>query len=188
VMKNILTTNSQIDNPKNIKYPLWCWVKCKNSICPPKHKGTPIPGFDVKITFHKEERNVFITDYRRYSFLLNNLYIPDNLKDKEQFDAKLKKYNITKEELKAYVRQDKYNTHRTDKEYLNICKEIRNSFDKCITKQSDVLQGCIWYINLEEVENIEILNEKNYCYGSLNYLRSNKKRFNWQKDFYKKLK
>lgn len=180
--------NKSIDNPDNIKYPLWCWVKYKNNTCPPKHKGPKIEGFDVKITFHKEEKDIFITDYRRFSFLLNNTYIPDNLKDKESFDKKLKELNITEEELKAYVRKDKYKTHRMDENYLNICKEIRNSFDKCITKNSDILQGCIWKISLSEIDKIEILNDDNYIQGSVNYIRSNGKRINWRQDFYKKLK
>lgn len=180
--------NMQITNEFNSKYPIWCWVKFKNSICPPKHKGEPVSGFDVKITFNKAKKDVFITDFRRYSFLLNNIYISKNLKDKETFDKELLKYKITPEELKAFVRPDKYISHRTDKEYLEVCKKIRKSFDECITEDSDVLQGCIWRLNLNEVESIEILNEKNYRYGSFNYLRKNGKRFDWQNDFYKKLR
>ena len=180
--------NKQVKNNTTSKYPIWCWVKCYNNICPPKHKGNPVEGFDVKITFHKDIKEVFITDFRRYSFLLNNTYIPSSIKDKKQFDEKLEKYHITKDELKAYVRKDKFENHRTDKEYLEICEEIKKSFDKCITTNSDVLQGCVWRINLNEIEKIEFLNDKTHVYGSLNYIRSNGKRINWQEDFYKKLK
>ena len=66
-----------------------------------------------------------------------------------------------------------------------MCKEIEKSFDKCITNDSDVLQGCVWRINLSEVESIEILNDKSYRYGSLNYIRKNGKRINWREDYYK---
>lgn len=180
--------NKTIPNENNVKYPLWCWVKFKNGICPPKHKGEPVEGFDVKITFKKDEKDVFITDFRRYSFLLNNTYIPSNKKDKEDFDELLKKYNITTDDLKAYVRVDKFKTHRMDKDYLKICEKIRKSFDRCITKNSDVLQGCIWRINLSEVEKIEFLNDKNYRYGSFNYVRKNGRRFDWINDFYQNLK
>ena len=180
--------NQKVSNPFKTKYPLWCWVKCYNGICPPKRKCKRVEGFDVKITFNKNEKDVFITDFRRYSFLLNNIFIPNSLKEKEEFDELLKKYNITEEELKAYVRPDKYKEHRTDKEYIEICNKIRNTFDRCITKDSNVLQGCIWRINLDEVEKIEILNDDGYVYGSLNYIRSNGKRIDWQKDYYKLLK
>ena len=171
----IQNMNKYVDNKYDATYPLWCWVKCYNGICPSKRKGS-------------KEEDVFITDFRRYSFLLNNMYIPDNVQDKIRFFKKLEKYNITEEELKAFVRTDKYKTHRVDKEYLMICEEIRSSFDKCITKDSDVLQGCIWRINLDEIEKIEILNEDGYKYGSLNYIRSNGKRIDWIKEYYKKLK
>lgn len=179
--------NQVIPNTHKTSYPLWCWVKYKNGICPPKRKGEPVKGYDVKITFNKSPKDVFITDFRRFSFLLNNIYIPKNKKDYQDFNKLLKKYNITNDDLKAYVRKDKYETHRTDKAFLEICKEIRKSFDRCITSESDILQGCIWRINLEDVEKIEILNNDGYRYGSVNYIRSNGKRFNWINDFYKKL-
>lgn len=180
--------NEKIDNPYNVSFPIWCWVKCYNGICPPKKKGKSIEGFDVKITFNKKEKDIFITDFRRYSFLLNNMYIPNSLKEKENFDRMLEKYNITKEELKAYVRPDKYEKHRTDKEYIDVCNKIKSTFDRCITKDSNVLQGCVWRINLEDIEKIEILKNDGYVYGSLNYIRSNGKRINWQNDYYKMLK
>lgn len=177
-----------VPNNTNAKYPIWCWVKCYNGICPPKRKGEKVSGFDVKITFNKSEKDVFITDFRKYSFVLNNIYIPSSLKEKQQFFDKLNKFNITLEELKMYVRPDKYKTHRKDEEYLNLCKEIRKTFDKCITKDSDILQGCVWNIKLSEVEKIEILTDDGYRYGSLNYKRSDGKRMDWQQDYYKLLK
>lgn len=184
----VLDKMKNIPNKMNAKYPIWCWVKCYNGICPSKRKGESVNGYDVKITFHKNKEDVFITDFRRYSFLLNNIYIPDSIDDKEKFDIELKKYNITLEDLKAYVRKDKYNSHRTDKDFLRICEIIKNSFDKCITLDSDILQGCVWRISLEDIESIEILSDKTYRYGSLNYVRSNGERINWRDDFYNKLK
>ena len=180
--------NEKMSNNTNTKYPLWCWVKCYNGIYPPKRKGKKVEGFDVKITFHKKEEDVFITDFRRYSFLLNNMYIPYNFKEKEQFDKILKDYKITKEDLRAYVRKDKYNKHRTDEEYMKICRMIQKSFDRCITKDSNILQGCVWRINLDEIEKIEFLKDDGFVYGSLNYIRSNGKRMDWQEDYYSILK
>lgn len=177
-----------IPNDTNASYPIWCWVKCFNGICPPKHKGEKVDGFDVKITFNKPEKDVFITDFRRYSFLLKNIAIPNSLKEKNQFLEKIKKLNITLEELQMYVRPDKYKSHRNDEVYLKLCEEIKKTFDRCITKDSDILQGCVWDIKLSEVEKIEILPNDGYRYGSLNYVRSNGKRIDWQKDYYKLLK
>lgn len=75
--------NKLMKNQFNASYSLWCWVQCYNGICPSKRKGTKVDDFDVKITFHKEEKDIFITDYKRYSFLLNNMYIPITLKIKK---------------------------------------------------------------------------------------------------------
>ena len=66
--------------------------------------------------------------------------------------------------------------------------DYNSSFDKCITLDSDILQGCVWRISLEDIESIEILSDKTYRYGSLNYVRSNGERINWRDDFYSKLK
>lgn len=180
--------NQNVKNNYKVQYPMWAWAKCYNSICPPKHVGKPIESFQVKITFNKKEDEVFLTDFRRYSFVLHNSYIPINLKDKIRFDNYLKENNITFEELEAYMRPDKYANLRTDEKYLSVCKEIRKSFDRCITKDSDILQACVWRIDLSDVEKIELLNDNEHIYGSLNYKRSNGKRINWRNEFYKKLK
>ena len=180
--------NKNVNNNDNIKYPIWCWVKCYDGICPPVVKGKRVEGFDVKITFNKNEKDVFITDYRRYSFLLKNLYISDSIEDKLKFDKKLEENNISLEDLKAFVRKDIYNSHRTDKEFLEICIEFEKSFSKCITDDSDVLQGCVWKIKKEDIESIEILPKDDNVYGSLNYVREDGKRFDWVNDFYNRLK
>ena len=106
------------------------------------------------------------------------MYIPNTYYDKTIFDKKLKDNNITIDDLKEFVRHDKYGKHRTDKNFLNICREIRKSFNRCITQESDILQGCVWRININEIEKIEILHDDGYTYGTLNYIRSNGKRFN----------
>lgn len=170
------------------KYPLWCWVKCYNGVCPPRHKGDKVKGFDVKITFHKDKKDVFITDYERFSFLLNNMYIPDNLDDKIRFDELMDEYHVTRDELKAYGRRDKWDSHRTDEKYMALVKQVQDSFLKVIDDKGDVLQGCVWKINLDEVEKIEILSNDGYCYGSLNYVRSNGNRKKWIDSYYRKLK
>ena len=172
----------------NIKYPIWCWVKCYDGICPPTVKGKRVEGFDVKITFNKKKEDIFITDYRRYSFLLKNMYIPDGIEDKEKFDNKLKESNISLEDLKVYVRKDKYFCHRTDKEFLEICDETQKIFYRCITEDSDVLQGCVWKIDKSEIESIEILPKDDNVYGSLNYVRENGKRFDWVEDYYTRIR
>lgn len=177
-----------VPGKENVTFPLWCWVRFKNGICPPKHRGTPVPGFEVKITFRKPENEVFVTDYRRYSFVLNNLYIPENATDHTAFQKELETQKITAEELKAIVRRDKYSVSRNDATFLAVCKKIQNSFVRCITKDSDVLQGCVWRIHLKDVESIELLNDPTHTYGTFNYKRKDGSRFDWIEDYYRLLK
>lgn len=95
---------------------------------------------------------------------------------------------ITAKELKAYVRPDKFDSHRTDEPFLKIYGRIGESFGRCITEESDILQGCIWRIRTEEVETIKILTDRNYQYGTVNYVRSDGKRKDWIREFYRSLK
>lgn len=186
---NFIVSNMKkvIPSPENDMYPMWAWVKCHNSICPPKVKKENNNTI-VKITFNKPDNEVFVTDFALYSFVLNNIYIPKDKNDKQNFDKLLLKYNINTDDLRAFVRKDKYPCHRTDKNYLSVCEKIYNSFDKIITDNGDILQGCVWDIKLCDVEKIEIINDKDYIYGSLNYVRANGQRFDWINDYYKKLK
>ena len=112
----------------NIKYPIWCLVKCYDGICPPTVKGKRVEGFDVKITFNKKKEDIFITDYRRYSFLLKNMYIPDGIEDKEKFDNKLKESNISLEDLKAYVRKINILVIEQIKNFLRCVMKIKKVF------------------------------------------------------------
>lgn len=180
--------NQRVKNQTTARFPIWCWVKCGNSICPLRHKGKPVEGFDVKITFHAEEQDLFITDFRRYYFLLCNLYIPRDKQDEQWFEQLLDDKQITREELKAYVRPDKFSNHRIDQTFLEVCKIIEQSFDRCITKDSDILQGCIWKIDQTQIEQIEILEDDGYIYGSLNYKHTDGKRRNWIQEYYDSLK
>ncbi len=170
----------QIEKPTGVQYPLWCWVKFKNSICPPRHRGQTISQSDsepkIRITFTKPPENVFITDYRRYSFLLNYRYIPESLNDQLQFEEKLGQHGLEK--------NADWPSYRNCPE---ICREIEKSFERCITSESDVLQGCVWRIYLSEVREIKFLRDPEYQYGTFNYLRKNGRRFNWIRDFYKRL-
>lgn len=112
----------------NIKYPIWCLVKCYDGICPPTVKGKRVEGFDVKITFNKKKEDIFITDYRRYSFLLKNMYIPDGIEDKEKFDNKLKESNISLEDLKAYVRKINILVIEQIKNFLRYVMKFKKVF------------------------------------------------------------
>lgn len=178
----------KVPRESDVKYPLWAWVRFKNAIYPPTHKrAVPTDETTVKITFTKDKKDVFVTDYRRYSFVLNNLYIPDSLEENEAFLEQMERLHISKEDLKAYVRKDKFVKHRSDKAFLELCEEIRESWERCITEDSDVLQACVWRINLSDVSSIEILHDRTYDYGTFNYVRSNGERFDWREEFYKSL-
>lgn len=170
--------SQQVESPRGVRYPVWCWVKFKNGICPPRHRGTPGTEPQIKITFTKRREDVFITDYRRYSFLLNYRYIPESLEDKRQFEEMLGQFGLEKNAAIPQAYQD----------YPEISREIERSFQRCISSNSDVLQGCVWEVSLSDVTKIEFLRDTEYQYGTFNYLRKNGQRFHWIDDFYRRLR
>ena len=38
--------NNYVSNEHNVLYPIWCWVKCYNSIAPAKRKGDKVVNYD----------------------------------------------------------------------------------------------------------------------------------------------
>lgn len=162
-----------------VAFPIWCWVRCRNGICPPRVKGTPVPNFDCKITFHKQSSDVLVMDYAKYSFVLNNQYIPKDKKDYDRWLNLLFMRGITQEDLRAYHRIDKYSSCRSDDLFKLTCREVHDSFDRCLTDLDNIQQGVFWKLGLSEVDSIEILHGDGYSYGSLNYVRSGGKRVNW---------
>lgn len=34
--------NKNLNNNDNVKYPIWCWIKCYDGICPPTVKGKKV--------------------------------------------------------------------------------------------------------------------------------------------------
>lgn len=152
------------DKPKGASYPLWAWVQYGKRQCPPKHKtlGYFAPNEDilVKITFHKNEEELLLTNFNLFSFLLNNRYIPINKKEYLQFEKRLKENNITYDDLKAYMRPDKFLNHRQDKEYMQIIKEIQKSFDLILNPGKDRIQACFWKLNVSDIIQVEFIHRK----------------------------
>lgn len=165
--------------PQSSSYPLWAWVKYGRRKCPSKHKTLNYFSKDedilVKITFHKNEDDLLLTNFNRFSFLLNNWYIPTDKKDLEQFKLKLSKNHITNDDLKAFMRPDKFLEHRQDKEYIEIVKEIRTRFDLILNTDDDTVQACFWQLDLKDIIQVEFINKKdcsprNYKKGK-NYIK-----------------
>jgi len=151
----IISNMTNIYNPYNAQYPLWAWVKYGKISCPPKHKTLAFFGDNedmvVKITFEKTDKDVLITDFVKYSFLLTNEYIPSNKFDEEQFNQFMIENNVTSEDLLAYTRRDKYPIFRTDNDFDKVNSMVNHSFKKILELETNFLQGTVWDIKLEEV-------------------------------------
>lgn len=163
------------------KYPVWAWAKCGNSICPKKRKNLNHKQQNkVKITFIKPDNEVLLSDYMAYSCILSGHIVPRTKQEYENFLKSLKSKNIVLDDLKAFVRSQKTNP-QTEKEMIKVQKTWHRIFDL----KSNVHQACVWHIKADEIQKIEILNDSNYLYGTMNPLRANGTRPDWKKRYLK---
>lgn len=158
IIKNMLG----MENAFGATYPLWTWVKYGKIICPPKNKLLGFFPKDedeiVKITFTKKDEDVLVSDYVKYHFLLTNEYLPVSIEDKLKFDKIMLKNKVTKEDLLAFIRRDKFETFRTDSEFNTINNLIQDSYKNIFVNKGDFLQGTVWDIKKQDIINVEFIN------------------------------
>ena len=135
-------------NPQNKEeYPLWAWAKCGASIAPKKRKNITGEIQDVvKIVFEKADKDILLSDYMAYSFLLNGHIVPQNQQEYKKFLDEMERQNISLEELKNFVRS-KYVKQNTIKQF----SEIQKTWKRIFNLKSRVYQACVWNIKMSEV-------------------------------------
>lgn len=181
---SFVTSNmNHINNKYNAKFPVWTWVKYGKNLTPPKNKllGFFADGENeiVRITFNKPDSEVLVSDYIKYHFMLTNEYLPKDFEDKQNFDKLLKKFEVTNEDLLAYVRRDKFKSFRTDENFNLINEKIKNSYKYIFENLGKYRQGTVWFIDKAEIEKVEFIN-KNSC--------TKKKSVDYRKLYIKSLK
>lgn len=152
--------------PEASKYPLWAWYKCGKFKSPTKNTMLGYFGAEqeqlVKIVFEKTDNEVLLTDYKIYHFLLVNAYLPSSLQDFNAFNKFKEEKGVTDEDLLAYIRRDKYDSYRTDKDFNHVNEIIHKSYEQVLNLSSDYIQACVWNIKLSEVKSVQFI-EKNEC-------------------------
>ena len=60
---------------------------------------------------------------------------------------------------------------------------INKSFMRVFNSEGNILQGCVWKIELDDIINVEFLN-KGYVYASLDYLRKDSSKRDFINEYY----
>ena len=163
-------------------YPLWAWEKCGGFIAPRKRKNilNIRKPAKVKITFSKPDKEVFLSDYMAYSFILSGHIVPKNKAEYALFLKAIVNLGIDLKELKAFVRKEK-----TSLKVKQLFPEIKKTWFRIFNLKSNVHQACIWDIKLEEVEKVELCDDPQFLYNSMNPLRPDGTRPDWKKEYLK---
>ena len=153
-----------ISNTYSADYPLWAWVQYGKFTSPPKNKLLGFfPKEDdivVRITFEKRDEDVLVSDYVKYHFLLTNEYLPIDIADKNRFEKDMIDRSVSKEDLMAYVRRDKYDSFRLDDDFNTINSRIRDSHKRIFSPLGEYRQGTVWSIEKNEVKKVEFIYKK----------------------------
>lgn len=164
------------------QYPLWAWRKCGASIGPKRKKNINKETQNlVKITFEKPDKEVLLSDYMAYSFILSGHIVPKNKEEYTCFLTQMKQQNISLEDLKNFVRHKKTNP------CVPIDK-IQKTWERIFNLQSYIHQACIWNIKIDDVIDAEELKDPNYLYGTMNEKRKDGSRPNWKRIYLRFLK
>ncbi len=168
-------------SPKNGElYPIWAWAKCGATIAPRKKKNyfKTQQKKTVRITFEKPDTEVFLSDYMAYSFILSGHIVPKTIYEYQHFLKKIPQDGISLESLKQFVRRE-----ISDVQLEKAVEKIKKTWPRIFDLKSSVIQACVWHIKLSEVVKIEILNDSDYLYGSMNTKRKDGSRPNWKKKY-----
>ena len=162
----VINNMKNIENRYNAEYPLWAWVKYGRCTMPPKHK---MLGFFaendnevVRITFNKPNSEVLVNDFVKYSFLLTNEYLPKTYNDYLTFDKYINSKNVSKNDLLAVVRKDKFNKVRSDNDFVEVNNKIQNSYCDIFNLETNYLQATVWDIKLSDIVKVEFI-KKDQC-------------------------
>ena len=171
----------KIPPARNEKYPLWVWVKCGSSSAPRKVKNYAGKKQDlVKITFEKPDKEVLLSDYMAYSFILSGHIVPKTKKEYEKFLKMIEKGGISVADLKGVVRQEK-----VSRKVKELFPKIEKTWNRIFVLRSNVYQGCVWNIKMSEVKKIEVINDPNHIYGTMNAKQLDGTRPDWKKQYLK---
>ena len=115
-----------------------------------------------------------------YSFILSGHIVPKTQKEYNQFLKKMKDLDISLDELKGFVRNEK-----TRSKVKQLFLEIQKTWPRIFNPKSNVHQACVWDIKWEEVERVELCNDSKYLYNSMNPVRADGTRPDWKKEYLK---
>ncbi len=136
-----------VPKPKGVEYPIW--LSTTSDVMLQPTKGTVILEVEV------DEDLVIITDFEKWGYVANWMYLPLNEDDEKKHDKELRKYGIGDET--ALIMGDKGNFYPLLKD--KIIKSWDRLFDNSY-KLSDSTQGTIWELKKEWITNIVYSDKK----------------------------
>ncbi len=130
-----------IPKPDGVEYPIWCSVS----------KNNCLKAVEKQVVYCLEvpENEVIYFDGGKWDYVLNNLYIPKDEKDKQEYADLIKSLNVTDEF--SFI-DGKYKGF-----YPEIEEKIINSWDRIFVIDDwneFLIQANLWHIKKEWVKHI----------------------------------
>lgn len=132
-----------MDIPKEATLPIW--LALTESARLPAAPGT------VSLTLDIPEDQLFIVDYDKWGYRVNNWYVPNDPEDERRHDEELKNYGIVNEAMLTMDGRGNF--------YPMLRQQIIRSWDRIFTTPSaddEHNVGTCWIIRREWVKEVEI--------------------------------
>lgn len=134
---------SRMDIPADAKYPVWLALT-------QAQKLGPAPG-TITLTLEIPEDKIFILDYDRWGYRVNDMYIPLNDADEDKHNKELLAQGISNESL--LFRTDKGNFYpalksKISRSWQRVFEPSDQDLDHCV--------GVVWEILPEWITEVEI--------------------------------
>lgn len=133
--------------PKGINYPIWAWYIRDWKYKKPdlRESGYGLKGENlVCIEIEKKDRDVVLTDFDTWHFVLNNGYIDKSISEKE-WEKNMAWFDSLP------IRQQEKLKKESWQEIFNI-----TPFKNDWMQRGRYVQATFWYLSLQEVQKIQI--------------------------------
>lgn len=136
-----MEASKRLDKPVDVEYPIWCGISKRATFA-----NTPETViYELLVPKNK----VIYFDGSKWDYVLNNIYLPVDEKDRKRFHKEIEKYGLPDEFNFIHGKYQGW--------YPEIEKEIKNSWQRIfhVEGMNDlIIQANIWEIQKDWVERV----------------------------------
>ncbi len=143
--------------PTDCSYPIWAWYQWQghNKRRPDLRSTAHLPkgSHGIRIEIEVDEKNVLLSDFELWHYVLNYWYLPISERAGESFKTELAKAGLC---FHRTTPLPDLNYHKQIEESWSRIFDLDWSADAISSRREDkTIQGVFWELNIEQVQNVK---------------------------------